>query len=62
MYGIPALSSSSWKGYPTFPFASWETPASFRAAIQTSGTRTDDIEQNLVRGVHGPGEIHVVLI
>lgn len=28
----------------------------------TGGSRTADIEQVLVRGVHGPGEIHVVVV
>jgi L-lactate dehydrogenase complex protein LldG len=39
------------------------TPSPTRALVFVSGTsRTADIEQVLIRGVHGPGTVHAILV
>jgi L-lactate dehydrogenase complex protein LldG len=45
-------------------FATVPLPAerSSSMVLITGPSRTGDIEQTLVRGVHGPGEIHVVIV
>ena len=39
-----------------------ELVASSSVTFVTGPSRTGDIEQNLIRGVHGPGEVHVVFV
>ena len=39
-----------------------ELAASSAVTLVTGPSRTADLEQNLIRGVHGPGDVHVVFV
>jgi L-lactate dehydrogenase complex protein LldG len=39
-----------------------ELPASSAVTLITGPSRTADIEQTLIRGVHGPKDVHVVFV
>ena len=39
-----------------------ELATSSAVTLVTGPSRTADIEQTLIRGVHGPGEVHVVFV
>ena len=54
---LPDLAALADKLHQDFP----ERPSSGLALI-TGPSRTADIEQTLSIGVHGPGELHVLLI
>ena len=51
----------SWKGFPWRVILTWLYPA-VRLFSSLNPLFTADIEQILIRGVHGPGELHAILV